>query len=265
MITPTWKSELLLEPRAQRHLPSSPLWLGCAFEFSPHLISYIFCLFDQLIFLEGTETFYNAVQHMAITYSCPSSIPQAKSQAFKTWLPWELGCVRKDKRTHSCRSIRGQRKGYLAEQYYRFVWITAHHCYNYLIVKVCLKREAKVCGKLSFLYKSLLIDTLGESTMSQAVQWGACIPLPSTTSMVGPWLSLSPQLHVSSAGCRRISFYKEHMYLILNLYSDRPALKNQVFHWSDLMPLSFFLDLHQDVDHLPLFSFAILSSVICLV
>lgn len=84
MITPTWKSELLLEPRAQRHLPSSPLWLGCAFEFSPHLISYIFCLFDQLIFLEGTETFYNAVQHMAITYSCPSSIPQAKSQAFKT-------------------------------------------------------------------------------------------------------------------------------------------------------------------------------------
>lgn len=149
---------------------------------------------------------------MVITYSCPSSRHQGKSQAFKTRLPWELGCVREDKRTDSCcRSTKGQRKGYLAEQYYGFLWITAHHCYNYLIVKVCLKREAKVCGKLFFLYKSLLIDTLGESTMSQAVQWGACIALPSSTLKAGPWLSLSPQLHILSAGCWRISFYNIHI------------------------------------------------------
>lgn len=153
-VTPTWKSELLLELSTEVII----------FFLMACICLLVFSSFNQLHFpslwpvnfLEGTETFHTLYNTQPSLPAVPAQDVRVKSRASK---PDFFGLWAASEKTrgqmHPLQEYWGTMKGLLSWAVLQLHVVTTHQCYNYLIAKVCLKWEAKVCGKFSFLCKSL--------------------------------------------------------------------------------------------------------------
>ena len=155
MVMPTRKSELLLEPSTEAFLFSSLMAWMCLLVF-PSFNQLLFLSVWPVNFLEGTETFHTLYNTQP---SLPAVLPRDLRVKSRPSKPDFLGLWAVSEKirgqTHSLQECWGTTKGLLSWAVLQLHVVTTLQCYNYLIVKVCLKQEAKVCGKLSFLYKSL--------------------------------------------------------------------------------------------------------------
>lgn len=151
---PAWKSKLLLEPNTKVIISSSLMAWMCLLAF-PSFTQLPFLSVWPVNFLRRHRNIWHPIQHTAITSSFPFLRSPGKEQIPNPDF-LELWAVSEKTRGQTCslQESRGIMKGLLS---WAALWlhvVTTLQCYNYLIAKVCLKGEVKVCGKVTLIYKS---------------------------------------------------------------------------------------------------------------